>query len=682
MSQNKPILVTAALPYANGPLHLGHIAGAYLPADLYVRYNKALKRDVVFICGSDEHGVPITIAAEKEGVSPQDIVDRYHSINKAAFQKLGIDFDFYGRTSSRVHHQTSQEFFTKLNEKGLFKKKVQKQLFDESVNMFLPDRYVYGTCPNCSYDHAYGDQCEKCGSSLSPTDLISPKSALSNTEPVIKETEHWFLPLGEMQPKLEEWINSRENWKPNVLGQVKSWLNDGLNDRAVTRDLNWGVPVPLDEAEGKVLYVWFDAPIGYISATKEWAMEQEDPAKWEYYWKNKDSKLVHFIGKDNIVFHCIIFPSMLMENDGFVLPEQVPANEFLNLEGQKLSTSRGWAVWVHEFLEAFDADLMRYALGITMPENKDVDFSWKDFQTRVNTELADILGNFLFRSVTFAHKYFEGKVPAFENLSEVDHKALAVINLQLDKIKSAYERYSFKEAIQESVNLARIGNKYLTETEPWKSRKTDPQKCANSVYVSLQFSAALSFVFEPILPHKMAQLRVSLHLDEQVDWTEPLDSLLKVGNPLGKAEILFAKIEDEQIQQQLNKLQASTQQTSPSTEENDQPYEELQDDIEFDDFLKPDLRVASIVSAERMKKSNKLLKLGVDLGFEQRTILSGIAKFYKPEELIGKKVCVVANLKARKMMGVESQGMILMAENRDGRLHLISTEGENGAKIS
>lgn len=685
-TSDKPILVTAALPYANGPLHLGHLAGAYLPSDLYVRYKRATNADVVFICGSDEHGVPITIAAEKEGVSPQDIVDRYHEINKKAFKDLGIDFDYYGRTSSKTHRETSQEFFKKLDEKGTFVKKTQAQLFDEKVQMFLPDRYVYGTCPNCSYDHAYGDQCEKCGTSLSPTDLINPKSALSDSVPVLKETEHWYLPLGDLQPKLAKWLDTKSDWKANVMGQVKSWLNAGLSDRAVTRDLSWGVPVPLENAEGKVLYVWFDAPIGYISATKEWASSIGKPELWKKYWTNEqESQLIHFIGKDNIVFHCIIFPAILMEYGDYVLPQQVPANEFLNLEGQKLSTSRGWAVWVHEFLADFDADLIRYTLGCIMPENKDADFSWKDFQGRVNAELADILGNFLFRTLSFVHKYFEGKVPEFNNPSEADIMTLKAIDEQVALVSKAYENYQFKEAISQSMQLARIGNKYVTDSEPWKTRKTNPEACANAVYVSVQISAALSYLFDPIMPKKMASLRAKLGLSEKANWAEISKEMIAPKAVIADPEIMFKKIEDEIIDAQLAKLHEKSVANKPAeADENeaDLAYTELADSIEFEDFLKPDLRIGTVIAAEKMKKSKKLLKLEIDLGFEKRTILSGIAAYFTEESIIGKKVCVVANLKPRMMMGVESQGMVLMAENRDGKLDLISSAAENGSKIS
>jgi methionyl-tRNA synthetase len=684
MSSTKRTLVTSALPYANGPLHLGHIAGAYLPADLFVRFKRALGEDIVFICGSDEHGVPITIAAEKEGVSPQDIVDRYHSINKKAFETLGISFDYYGRTSSETHKETSQDFFKILHEKGTFVKKTQEQLYDEQAQMFLPDRYVYGTCPSCSYNHAYGDQCEKCGTSLSPTDLIEPKSALTDSIPVRKETEHWYLPLGKLQPKLQDWLDQKKDWKSNVIGQVRSWMQEGLTDRAVTRDLSWGVPVPLDEAKGKVLYVWFDAPIGYISATKEWAKEQGQPEAWARYWKDEESRLIHFIGKDNIVFHCLIFPSMLMEYGDYVLPDQVPANEFLNLEGQKFSTSRGWAVWVHEYLEHFDADLLRYVLGSIMPESKDADFSWRDFQSRVNTELADILGNFAFRSLTFVQKYFEDKVPKPEALNKLDIDTLEAIETQKQKVIEAYERFSFKEAISQTMQLARIGNKYLTDTEPWKSRKTNPQACANAVYVATQISAALSYLFEPVLPQKMRDLRTMLGLPESVIWSTIQKEMIAPDSQLAAPEILFKKIEDEPILNQLNLLQSKIQEhfdANNPEKEQEKPYEPLAETIQFDDFIKLDLRVAEITHAEAVKKSKKLLKLSLDLGFEQRTVLSGIAEQYQAEDLIGKKVSLVANLAPRKMLGIESQGMVLMASDREDQLYFIHAEAENGSRI-
>ncbi len=677
MTDKKRILVTSALPYANGPLHLGHLAGAYLTADLYVRYQRLTGADVVYICGSDEHGVPITIAAEKEGVSPQDIVDRYHEMNKKVFEDFGISFDYYGRTSSKIHHQTSQEMFTVLNDKGFFKKKTEQQLYDAKSNMFLPDRYVKGTCPSCSFPEAYGDQCENCGTSLSPTELINPVSALSGEVPELKETEHWYMPLGDIQPKLEKWLDTHENWKPNVMGQVKSWLNDGLSDRAATRDLSWGVPVPLKEAEGKVLYVWFDAPIGYISATKEWAQQKGEPESWKDYWQNENTELYHFIGKDNIVFHCIMFPIILMEHGGYVLPKNVPANEFLNLEGKKLSTSRGWAVWLHEYLEDFEPDLLRYALGSTLPESKDSDFSWKDFQARVNNELAAVLGNFVNRSLSFTSKFTYSKVPELIEASETDLNALQAINDQKEKITLAYEAFKFKEAIAETIQLARIGNKYFTETEPWKTRNVNPQACNNTLYVSLQISAALSMLMEPVLPTSMKKLRTQLSIKEGLSWEDISNNMISSGTDIEFGEVLFTKVENEQIEKQIQKLEERATKNNPTSN-----FPPLKTNIEFGDFMKLDLRAGEILSAEKIEKSDKLLKLQVDLGIERRTIVSGIAKHVDIEKLNGQKVAVVANLAPKKLMGVESQGMILMAEDSEGNLKFVGTNAEPGSSIT
>lgn len=677
MSDKKRILVTSALPYANGPLHLGHLAGAYLTADLYVRYKRLTGADVAYICGSDEHGVPITIAAEKEGVRPQDIVDRFHEMNKKTFSDFGISFDYYGRTSSKVHHETSQEIFTHLYDKGFFKKKTEQQLYDSKTDMFLPDRYVKGTCPNCSFEEAYGDQCENCGTSLSPTELINPLSALSGEKPELKETEHWYMPLGDIQPKFEKWLETRENWKPNVMGQVKSWLQDGLADRAATRDLSWGVPVPLEEAKGKVLYVWFDAPIGYISATKEWALENGNPEEWKNFWQNEETELYHFIGKDNIVFHCIMFPIVLMEHGNYVMPKNVPANEFLNLEGKKLSTSRGWAVWLHEYLEEFEPDLLRYALGATLPESKDSDFSWKDFQARVNNELAAILGNFVFRSLSFTSKFADNKVPELVNPSELDLNALKAISEQKAKVTAAYEAFRFKEAIAESINLARAGNKYFTEAEPWKTRNSDPQACANSLHVSLQICAALSVLMEPVLPSSMKKLRTQLGLTSEVSWENINTDSLEAGTEVDSSEVLFTKVEDEQINAQIKKLEDAAEALNPASN-----FPALKENIEFGDFMKLDLRAGEILSASKIEKSDKLLKLNVDIGVEKRTIVSGIAKFVDLENLVGQKVCVVANLAPKKLMGVESQGMILMAEDSEGNLKFAETDAEPGSTIT
>lgn len=678
-TDSSPIIVTSALPYANGPLHLGHLAGAYLTADFFVRYNRLKGEDVLFICGSDEHGVPITIAAEKEGVSPQDIVDRYHEWNKDTFQKMGISFDYYGRTSSAIHHETSQEIFTELYEKGFFKLKSEELFYDESTQMFLPDRYVKGECPNCGYGEAYGDQCEKCGNSLNPTELINPVSALSGETPVRKETQHWYMPLGEMQDKLETWIKTREHWKPNVMGQIKSWLQEGLNDRAATRDLNWGVPVPLEGADGKVLYVWFEAPIGYISATKEWAQQSNNPEAWKKYWKNDEAKLYHFIGKDNIVFHCIMFPIVLMEHGNFILPENVPANEFLNLEGKKLSTSRGWAVWLHDYLEHFEADYLRYALGVTLPESKDSDFSWKDFQNRVNNELVAVFGNFVNRASSFIEKYANSMVPPLVDPQPIDVEMLAAIDTQRQKIEFAYEHFRFREVVQEGMQLARLANKYFTDTEPWKTRKTNETACFNSLHVSIQVVAALSVLMEPILPESMKMLRHQIGLSDSTKWSEISASMLTDGQSLQAATLLFQKIEDESIQLELDKLQNSLKDLST---ESTVDYPALKSPIQFDDFLNLDLRVGVIVEVEEVPKSNKLLAFKVDIGVEIRTILSGIKKHVDKDTVIGQKVTVVCNLESRTIMGIESQGMIVMAESPEGRLHFVESQAEKGSILS
>jgi len=670
----KRTLVTSALPYANGPIHLGHLAGAYLPADLYVRFKRLKEENIIFICGSDEHGVPITIAADKEGVSPQDIVDRYHEMNKSVFKSVGISFDYYGRTSSAVHHEVSSDFFKVLNDKGIFRKKTDKQLFDAEAGKFLADRYVKGTCPSCGHPDAYGDQCEKCGTSLSPSELINPQSLLTGSIPEYRETEHWYLPLGELQPEIEQWLSTRVNWKSNVMGQCKSWLTSGLTDRAVTRDLNWGVKVPLRDAHGKVLYVWFDAPIGYISATKEWSQEIGKPDEWEKYWKDEDTDLIHFIGKDNIVFHCIMFPAILMKYGGYILPKNVPANEFLNLEGQKLSTSRGWAVWLHEYLETMDADNLRYVLGTILPETKDSDFSWKDYQQRVNSELADILGNFVFRTLSFTTRFFDSKVPELVSPSELDTKLLDAIEEHKTLISDAYENFQMREAINLSMNLARLGNKYLTETEPWKTRKSDEIIAGNSMHVCLQVVAALSVLFEPVLPHKMKMLQNYVGIDS-MSWNNIDKSMLTSGKTISAGEILFTKIEDELIEIQIQKLKSNVPTKVKS-------FEPIMDPIEFDDFIKNDLRSGKILEAEKVPKSKKLLRLQVDLGFEKRQILSGIAEYFQPEEVVGRNVVVVANLKKRIMMGHDSEGMILMASNSDGSLQFVNSEGEPGSRIN
>lgn len=698
-SSFKRILVTAALPYANGPLHLGHIAGAYLPADLYCRYQRMKGRDVVFVGGSDEMGVAIMIRARQQGITPKDIVDQYHPMIKDSFEKFGMSFDIYSRTTTEIHKDTSQTFFRNLAAKDKFRLKTDEQLFDPEVGIFLADRFVKGTCPVCGFEEAYGDQCENCGSTLSPKELVNPKSTLSDATPELRKTTHWYLPLGDFQPQLEEWIGTHPEWKPNVLGQVKSWFTEGLKDRAITRDVPWGVPVPADVAEkagvdgeGKVIYVWFDAPIGYISATREWAKEQGNPDLWKAYWQDSDSKLLHFIGKDNIVFHCLMFPAMLMEHGDYVLPENVPANEFLNLEGRKLSTSRGWAVWLHEYLEQFDADLLRYAMAVILPETKDSDFSWKDYQARINSELADILGNFVNRSLTFAHRYFDGAVPPLENPSDIDHKTLAQLASFPAKIGASYEVYRNRDAVFETMNLARVGNKYFADTEPWHLWKTDKQACANSIHVALQLCASLSVLIEPVLPFTAAKLRKMLKLngvrssmpgsnpEAGIGWDEAGHPLLEPGHRLGEAEILFTKVEDAVIDAQIEKLNETAKQVAAAAS-GEKPYAELKPEIVYDDFAKLDLRMGTIKVAEKVPKADRLLRLEIDLGFEERQILSGIAEQMKPEELIGKRVVVVANLKPRKLRGFESQGMVLMAENREGVLSLVKSDGEDGSPV-
>jgi len=689
------IMVTAALPYANGPVHLGHLAGAYLPADLFSRYQRMKGQDVVFVCGSDEMGVAIMVRARNEGIDPQDLVDRYHPMIEKAFAGFGMSFDHYGRTTSPVHAETSQDFFRTLARKDVFALKTEEQLYDPEAGIFLADRFVVGTCPTCGNENAYGDQCEKCGSTLSPKELINPRSTLSDATPELRETTHFYLPLGDFQDRLDQWIGTHPEWKPNVLGQVRSWLNDGLKDRAITRDVPWGVPVPKDvaeelgiDAEGKVIYVWFDAPIGYISDTKEWAMSQGDPDAWKPYWQADDTRLVHFIGKDNIVFHCLMFPAMLMAHGDYTLPENVPANEFLNIEGDKLSTSRNWAVWLHEYLEDFEPDLLRYALATMLPETKDADFNWSEFQTRVNSELADVLGNFVNRTLTFAARFADGKVPELVDPSDADKAALGELATFPDRIGKAYDTYRNREAVFETMALARLGNKYFNDTEPWHTRKSDPQACANTIHVSLQICASLSVLMEPALPFSSARLRGMLNLEgvrasvpggaaEGIGWDDAGKSLLQPGHALGEAGILFTKIEDDVMEEQKAKLGA----TPDGASDKDQPYEPVKDTIEYDDFAKLDFRMGTIVEAEEMPKSKKLVKTVVDLGFEKRQILAGIKEHFKPEELIGKRVAVVANLAPRKMMGTESQGMILMAEDREGALFLMNSGGENGSVI-
>ncbi|MDD9932399.1 MAG: methionine--tRNA ligase [Myxococcales bacterium] len=692
------ILVTSALPYANGPAHLGHLAGAYLPGDIYCRFQRLMGRDVVYICGSDEHGVAIIMRAREEGVSPQEIVDRYHPMLRDGFEAFGMSFDHYGRTSSPKHHEMSQAFFAEIAAKNKFVLKKESQLYDPEAKLFLADRFVRGKCPNtsCGYEEAYGDQCEKCGRSMSPKELIDPRSAITDAKPELKETTHWYLPLDEVQGWLEQWLDGHGEWKPNVLGQAKSWLKEGLRERSMTRDLPWGVPVPSAvaeaagvDAEGKVLYVWFDAPIGYISSTCEWAEAVGEPDRWRDYWGQEDTKLVHFIGKDNIVFHCLIFPAMLKLHGDFVLPDNVPANEFLNIEGKKLSTSRGWAVWLHEFLEEFPADYLRYSLLGVLPETKDSDFSWKDFQSRVNNELADTFGNFVNRSLTFAKRFFDGKVPELVAPNELDKGMLQAIAEAPAAIAEHLENYRFRDAGDAMMGIARHANKYFNDSEPWATRKSDAQKCANTIHVSLQVSAALSIVCEPFLPFTAAAMREMLALDGVrsstrsegaggLGWHDAARPLMTSGSPLGEPVILFQKVEDERVQAQIDKLEAAAAPPEPRGG----PYEPLSDTIVYDDFAKLDLRVALVTEAERVPKSKKLLRCQVDLGFEKRQVLAGVAEHLSPEDLIGKKVVMVANLAPRKMMGLESQGMLLMATEREGRLLPVWTEGEPGSTVA
>ena len=680
-------LITAALPYANGPVHIGHLAGAYLPADVYVRYLRAMGEDVVFICGSDEHGVPITLRARKEGVSPQQVVDKYHGIIRQSFADFGISFDIYDRTSSPIHHETASDFFKTLFEKGEFTEESSEQYYDEEAGLFLADRYITGTCPNCGNTNAYGDQCEKCGKSLSPRELINPHSQLSGKPPVLRQTKHWYLPLDRYQREwLEKWIDGhRDDWKPNVFGQCKSWLDQGLQPRAVTRDLDWGVPVPLPDSKGKVLYVWFDAPIGYISATKALFRQRGDANGWEKYWKSKDARLVHFIGKDNIVFHCIIFPAMLHAHGGYVLPENVPANEFLNLEGDKISTSRNWAVWLHEYLQDFPSkqDVLRYALCATAPETKDNDFTWKDFQARNNSELVAILGNFVNRTLVLTAKYYNGKVPAAHALSDEDRACLEAIQAAPGKLGDLIRRYKFREALFELMNLARLGNKYLADNEPWKKQATDPQRVETILHVSLRITAALARLMEPFLPFTSEKLHGMLNL-VHAKWTAAWDeTLLPVGHQLGEAGLLFEKIEDPAIETQVARLQASkaaneaANAAAPAVSPQKAP-------TSFDDFQKMDIRIGTILAAERVPKTEKLLKLTVDTGIDQRTVVSGIAAHYDPEKIVGQQVTILVNLEPRKIKGIESQGMILMAENAKGELAFLQPTKavENGGTIS
>ena len=730
---NRP-LVTCALPYANGPVHIGHLAGVYVPADIYVRYLRMRGEDVLYVCGSDEHGVPITIKAQKEGCTPQDIVDRYHKIIKDSFTGLGINFDIYSRTSSKTHHKNAADYFRKLYDEGKFIEKVSEQYYDEETKTVLADRYITGTCPKCGAEGAYGDQCEKCGATLSPDELINPKSALSGGELVKKETKHWYLPLDQYETWLSEWIlDGHKEWRSNVYGQCKSWIDGGLQPRAVSRDLNWGVPVPGEGSDGKVLYVWFDAPIGYISNTQELL-----PQSWEKWWKSEDTKLVHFIGKDNIVFHCIVFPSMLKADGSYILPDNVPANEFLNLEGDKISTSRGWAVWLHEYLEQFPGqeDVLRYVLTANAPETKDNDFSWKDFQSRNNSELVAILGNFVNRAVVLTHKYFEGKVPADLKPEAVDAETLAQIKPLREAMEKYLEGYKFREALKEAMNIARLGNKYLTDTEPWKVAKTDMDRTASILNVSLQICASLAIAFEPFLPFSAEKLRSILnvgivagvdhrageaydvipsevegspyvnrytaaegaalhtssrHCEEQSDVAISLSwedlgnaSLLPAGHQLNPATLLFGKIEDEVVDAQIARLEAIRAEREAAAKAAEAAVVTPQkEECTFDDFGKMDIRTATVLEAERVPKTDKLLKLTIDTGIDKRVIVSGIAEQYSPEEMVGKQICILANLAPRKIRGIESKGMILMARQNDGKMRFITPQETlcNGAEI-
>ena len=681
---SKRYTITAALPYTNGPIHIGHLAGVYVPADIYARYKRLTGNDVAFICGSDEHGVPITIKAKKEGVTPQQIVDRYHKIIKDSFEEFGITFDNYSRTTAKIHHDTASEFFTTLYDKNEFVEEVSEQLYDAEANQFLADRFVVGTCPKCGNEESYGDQCENCGTSHNATDLINPKSAITGNVPTLKETKHWFLPLNKHEAFLKEWIleGHKKDWKSNVYGQCKSWIDDGLRPRAVTRDLDWGIPVPVPGGEGKVLYVWFDAPIGYISSTKEWAAREGKD--WEPYWKDKDTKLVHFIGKDNIVFHCIIFPAMLKAEGSYILPDNVPANEFLNLEGKKLSTSKNWAVWLPDYLQDFpnQQDVLRYALTANAPETKDNDFTWKDFQARNNNELVAIFGNFINRVVVLTNKYYEGVVPTPSAFSAIDQETLATVKAYPAVIESSLERYRFREAGQELMNLARLGNKYLADEEPWKLIKTDEARTQTIMYVALQIASALATLSEPFLPFTSTKLKTILNTTENA-WSDisTKDVLLPAAHQIEKGELLFSKIEDEQIQVQLDKLEASKK----ANEAANKVVEPQKEEINFDDFTKLDLRVGTILEAEKMPKAKKLLVLKVDTGIDVRTIVSGIAEHFKPEDVIGKKVTVLVNLAPRALRGVESQGMILMTENAEGKLVFVNPDDatvNNGLHIN
>ena len=670
----KRYLITSALPYANGPVHIGHLAGVYVPSDIYTRYLRLKGYDVISVCGSDEHGVPITIKARKEGITPQQVVDRYHEIIEKSFRRLGMSFDIYSRTSSPTHRVTASEFFRKLYDEGKFIEQTSMQYYDEEAQTFLADRYIVGTCPHCQNEKAYGDQCEKCGSTLSPDELLNPKSAVSGAVPVKRETKHWYLPLDKYEGFLREWIlEGHKEWKSNVYGQCKSWLDLGLQPRAVSRDLDWGIPVPVEGADGKVLYVWFDAPIGYISATKDLTPE------WEKYWKSEDTKMVHFIGKDNIVFHCIVFPSMLKAHGGYILPENVPANEFLNLEGDKISTSQNWAVWLHEYLDEFPGkeDVLRYVLCANAPETKDNDFTWKDFQARNNSELVAVLGNFVNRALVLTKKYYDGIVPERGTLTDYDEATIE----EIEKIKASLERnielYHFREALKDAMNFARIGNKYLADTEPWKVVKTDPERVKTILNIALQITANTAIAIEPFMPFS-AEKMLKMLAQEKFGW-EQMGSmeLIEAGHAIGEAQLLFEKIEDDVIQAQLDKLAASRQ--AKLVAEAEKSVKEQKEEVSFDDFQRMDIRVSTILEAEKVAKTKKLLKLTIDTGIDKRTIVSGIAEYYTPEQLVGRQVLVLANLAPREIKGIESRGMILMAEDALGRLVLLQPEDKTMA---
>lgn len=681
--ETKRYTITAALPYTNGPIHIGHLAGVYVPSDIYARYLRLQGKDVAFICGSDEHGVAISMKAKKEGITPQQVIDKYDGIIRQSFLDFGISFDNYSRTSSEIHHKTASEFFKKLYDNGDFIEETTEQLYDAKADQFLADRFVTGTCPKCDNPEAYGDQCEKCGSTLNATDLINPKSTITGETPVLKSTKHWFLPLNRYESFLREWIleGHKNDWKPNVYGQVKSWVDGGLEPRAVTRDLDWGIDVPVPGAEGKKLYVWFDAPIGYISATKEWATREGKD--WEPYWKDADTKLVHFIGKDNIVFHCIIFPAMLKAEGSYILPDNVPANEFLNLEGNKLSTSKNWAVWLHEYLQDFPdkQDSLRYALTANAPETKDNDFTWKDFQARNNNELAAIYGNFINRVVVLTNKYYDGIVPTPNEFSEVDEQTLAELKAYPAVISSSIERYRFREALGELMNVARLGNKYLADEEPWKMIKENPARVQTQMYVALQIASALAILSEPFLPFTSAKLCNILQIKVN-NWNLEFENwnLTKPGHQIGQAEILFAQIEDAEIQKQLDKLEATK--TANASINSAQVMEPQKETITFEDFAKVDLRIGTIIEAEKMPKANKLLVLKVDTGIDVRTIVSGIAEHFTPEEVIGKRVTVLVNLAPRALRGVESEGMLLLTNTAEGKLVFVNPDTSTSLSTS